>query len=140
MSMDRPCVFCRIVAGEKSAHKLYETSELLAFLDVHPTRKGHALIIPKEHYPTLFDLPRGFGSAMLEAAQMVGRAVMRACGATGLNVGMNVFEPAGQAVFHAHLHLIPREKGDGLDLWPQNSYDNDHEMARLAEVIRGHMS
>ena len=134
--MSGNCVFCQIVAGKIPCAKLYETETVLAFLDIAPVRKGHALVLPKAHHPTLWDLPAGLGEDLLAAMQAVGRAVMAATGAEGLNVGMNNHAAAGQLVPHAHFHLIPRHGGDGLSLWAQSAYAGQEEMAGLAQAIR----
>lgn len=134
--MDRDCIFCRIIAGEIPSAKVYDKGGVFAFLDIAPVNKGHALVVPKGHYETLFDLPPDLGRELLAAMQTVGRAVMSATGASGLNVGMNNFEAAGQLVGHAHFHLIPRHAGDGLTLWTQHAYENGEEMQKLAQAIR----
>ncbi len=134
--MSSDCIFCRIAAGEIPCAKLFESDTVLAFLDIAPVRKGHALVVPKAHHPTLWDLPQDLGRDLLAAMQAVGRAVVEASGAEGLNVGMNNHPAAGQVVLHAHFHLIPRHTGDGLALWPQSSYSGGDEMDRLAEAIR----
>lgn len=134
--MSGDCVFCQIVAGKIPCAKLYETEAVLAFLDIAPVRKGHALVLPKAHHPALWDLPSGLGEELLAALQAVGRGVMEATEAEGLNVGMNNHAAAGQLVPHAHFHLIPRHGGDGLSLWAQSSYADQAEMAGLAQAIR----
>jgi histidine triad (HIT) family protein len=134
--MSSDCIFCRIAAGEIPCAKLYESETILAFLDIAPVRKGHALVVVKAHYPDLWSLPADLGGDLLAAMQAVGRAVVEATGAEGLNVGMNNRAAAGQVVPHAHFHLIPRNAGDGLALWPQSSYAGQEEMVRLAEAIR----
>lgn len=134
--MSHDCIFCRIVKGEIPCAKTYETDAILSFLDIGPVNKGHALIIPKRHYANLFELPPEIGAELATAMRIVGKAVMDATGAEGLNVGMNNFEAAGQLVPHAHFHLIPRFTGDGLALWPPGKYESMDEMATLAEAIR----
>ncbi|MES9997220.1 HIT domain-containing protein [Desulfovibrio aminophilus] len=134
--MSSECIFCRIAAGEIPCAKLYESETILAFLDIAPVRKGHALVVTKAHYPDLWSLPADLGGDLLAAMQAVGQAVVSATGAEGLNVGMNNRAAAGQVVPHAHFHLIPRNVGDGLALWPQSSYAGQEEMERLAEAIR----
>ncbi len=131
------CIFCKIAAGQIPCAKLYEDQDVLAFLDIAPVRPGHALVVPKAHYANLWDLPPALGQSLLAAMQRVGRAVMEATGAGGLNVGMNNMAPAGQLVMHAHFHLIPRHEGDGLRLWPQHPCDDPDDMERLAAAIRG---
>lgn len=130
------CIFCKIVKGDIPCAKLLETDRVLAFLDIAPVAPGHALVIPKAHHPTLFELPEELAAEMLDAQKRLGRAILAATGATGLNVQMNNFESAGQVVFHAHLHLIPRRAGDGLALWPGTPYADNAAMASLAEKVR----
>ncbi len=133
--MDSECIFCKIVAGEIPCAKVYETESCLAFLDIAPVRGGHALVLPKAHYPTLMDLPAEWGEELLRGLSKVGKAVMEATGADGLNLMQNNYEAAGQLVHHAHFHLIPRFEDDGLRLWPQSPYDDPDEMAGLAARI-----
>ena len=132
---DSECIFCRIVAGEIPCAKVYESETVLAFLDIAPVRAGHALVLPKDHHPTLMDLPSGLGGDLMEALSKVGAAVMQATGADGLNLMQNNHEAAGQLVHHAHFHLVPRFKGDGLRLWPQAPYKDPEEMRKLAASI-----
>ena len=130
------CIFCKIVKGEIPCAKLYEDELTLAFLDIAPVAPGHALVIPKAHYEDLFALPETLGAALLAAQQRVGRAVMQAMGATGLNVQQNNAASAGQVVFHAHYHLIPRRAGDGLSLWTGTPYPDAAAVAAVAEAVR----
>lgn len=134
---DEQCIFCRIAAGEVPSAKVHESERLLAFLDIAPTVKGHTLIIPKDHYRSLLDLPADLGAELVEALKVVGRAVMEGTGADGLNLGMNTNAAAGQVVMHAHFHLIPRFNGDGLELWGQKSYAGKEEMNDYAQRIAG---
>ncbi len=133
---DSDCIFCRIVAGEIPCAKVYESKNIIAFLDIAPVRHGHALVLPKGHYPTLWQLPDELGCDLLAALKLVGRGVMEATGADGMNVGMNNHAAAGQLVPHAHAHLIPRKEGDGLSLWDQAPYEDNSVMLELAERIR----
>jgi len=134
--VSQDCIFCKIVAGQIPSAKIYDRGGVYAFLDIAPVNKGHALVVSKAHYATLFDLPDDLGRELLGALKTVGRAVMSATGASGLNVGMNNFESAGQLVHHAHFHLIPRHEGDGLSLWTQHAYESVEEMQKLALAVR----
>ncbi|WP_459851516.1 HIT family protein [Humidesulfovibrio idahonensis] len=134
--MNQDCIFCKIIAGEIPSAKIYDHGGIYAFLDIAPVNKGHALVVPKKHYATLFDVPPDLGRELTTALQVVGRAVMAATGAAGLNLGMNNFEAAGQLVHHAHFHLIPRHAGDGLTLWTQHAYESVEEMQKLTQAIR----
>ncbi|WP_029896559.1 HIT family protein [Desulfohalovibrio reitneri] len=136
---DPECVFCKIVAGEIPSASVLDRDNVYAFLDLNPVRQGHALVIPKSHYPTLLDLDPGLAADLLRAQQDVARAVMLATGADGVNLGLNLGEAAGQVVFHAHYHIIPRFHEDGLRLWPQTPYPSQDEMNRLAGEIRARL-
>lgn len=134
---DPDCIFCKIVAGGIPSAKVYESETCLAFLDIAPVNAGHVLVLPKGHYPTLMDIPAELGCDLMATMSMLGKAVIEATGADGLNLIQNNYEAAGQEVHHAHFHLIPRHSDDGLKLWPQSGYDNPEEMSRLAETIAG---
>nr|WP_287412035.1 HIT domain-containing protein [Pseudodesulfovibrio sp.] len=133
--VDSDCIFCKIVAGEIPCAKVFESETCMAFLDIAPVNAGHALVLPKGHYPTLMDIPVEMGSVLLQALSVVGKAVMEATGADGLNLMQNNYEAAGQLVHHAHYHLIPRFSDDGLRLWEQTPYKDPDEMNRLAAKI-----
>ena len=133
---DPNCIFCKIIQRSIPAAVVYEDEHVLSFLDIAPARPGHALVIPKAHHPTLLDLPLELAQPLLTAAQRIGRAVMGATGAGGLNIVVNTYRDAGQLVDHAHLHLIPRHAGDGLAAWPQGSYPSPQDMAAMAQNIR----
>ncbi|MEW6657794.1 MAG: HIT family protein [Thermodesulfobacteriota bacterium] len=116
------CIFCNIVAGKIPSEKVMETARVLAFLDIAPVNYGHSLVIPKEHHESLLDLPDELWTEMGRVSRQVARALQKVLYARGFNVGMNNFEAAGQVVFHAHLHVIPRYLNDGLFLFPQGVY------------------
>jgi histidine triad (HIT) family protein len=130
------CIFCKIVAGEIPCARIVETDEVLAFLDIAPISPGHTLIIPVEHYETLWDLPEDIAMTLTRAIRKISKAVMTATKADGLNIGMNNLRAAGQLVPHAHFHLIPRFAGDGLDHWPGKAYKNVEEMNLVAANVR----
>jgi histidine triad (HIT) family protein len=139
----RDCIFCGIAAGELQAERVLETPGVLAFLDIAPVNYGHTLVIPKAHYPNLLELPDALWTEMGQVCRRVAQALQAALGAQGFNIDMNNFEAAGQAVFHAHLHVIPRYHTDGLQLFPQASYKpGDREktgehLRRVLEKIEG---
>jgi histidine triad (HIT) family protein len=116
------CIFCRIAAGEAPAERVLETAGVLAFLDIAPVHYGHTLVIPKTHYPNLLELPDALWMELGQVCRRVAQALRGPLYAQGFNIGMNNFEAAGQVVFHAHLHVIPRYPADGLQLFPQESY------------------
>lgn len=132
---NQDCIFCKIVAGEIPCFKIYETDKVFSFLDIGPVNKGHALVIPKQHYENIWDLPAELGQEILTAAQLAGDAIVKVTGADGLNLIMNNNEAAGQLVFHAHFHLIPRFKEDGFSHWDQREYESMDEANGLAQKI-----
>ena len=131
----RDCIFCRIAAGELPAVRVLETPEVLAFLDIAPVNYGHTLVIPKAHYPNLLELPDALWTEMGQVCRRVAQALQGALAAQGFNIGMNNFAAAGQEVFHAHLHVIPRYHTDGLHLFPQASY-KPGDMEKTGEQLR----
>ena len=112
-SQHENCIFCKIARGEIPCTSVFESEELIAFLDISPVNKGHTLLVPKAHMETLFDMPTGIGETLFAAMKQVGSAVMKATGAEGLNVVQNNYSAAGQQVPHVHWHLIPRFADDG---------------------------
>ncbi len=129
------CIFCKIIKGELPASKIYENDKVLAFLDISPTKKGHTLVIPKEHYPYMVDVPDELLKEAIVAVKKVAKAVMTATEAGGVNLSLSMHGVAGQTVPHAHFHIIPRHEGDGLKMWPQGKY-SEGEKDRYAEKIR----
>jgi len=116
------CVFCSIVAGELPSYKVYEDERTLAFLDIHPVSTGHILVIPKVHSANIFEVKEEDWAAVNKTVHKLVPAIDKALGADGVNLMMNNREHAGQVVHHAHIHLIPRFRGDGLKLWPHKDY------------------
>lgn len=123
MSGNANCIFCKIVGGEIPSSVVLETDALIAFLDVGPLADGHLLVIPKQHYTTLLDMPSEDCAQLAGALPQLGAALMAVTGAEGFNVLQNNGPVAGQAVDHVHFHLIPRRGGDGLGYrWKPGSY------------------
>ena len=108
------CIFCKIVRGEIPSRIVYEDKNFLGFLDINPKAEGHTLIIPKKHFNTLLDLPITLGNELLEAMKNIAIELIKEGKAQGFNTIANTYEVAGQVVNHAHFHIIPRNKGDGL--------------------------
>ncbi|MFZ0486980.1 MAG: HIT family protein [Arenicellales bacterium] len=133
------CVFCKIVAGDIPCFKLYEDEHTLAFMDINPASRGHALVIPKTHSPSLFEAPGGDLSAMMATARKVGRAIQSTLNPDGLNLVQANGPGAAQSVFHLHVHVLPRYMGDNLKLnWGINPGDMD-EIKAISEQIAGNI-
>ncbi|MCL4500906.1 MAG: HIT family protein [Deltaproteobacteria bacterium] len=131
----KDCIFCRIVAGQLPAARVLETKNVLAFLDIAPVHYGHTLVIPKAHHQNLLDLPDELWQEIGQVCRRVAQAIQSSLEAQGFNISMNNFPAAGQEVFHAHVHVIPRYVGDGLKLFPQESYLTG-DMEKTAEQLR----
>lgn len=109
------CIFCRIVEGKLPSHKVYEDDLVVAFLDAYPINPGHVLVVPKLHSELLSGLPAETAGRLFQVAQTVEKAVRASglrCEAT--NLVLNNGQAAGQEILHAHLHVIPRFRGDGV--------------------------
>ena len=109
---DCNCVFCKIAGGEIPSTTLYEDEDFRVILDLGPATRGHALLLPKEHYRDLFELDDETAAKVLVKAKRIAGRMKKALGADGFNLVQNNGEAAGQTVFHFHLHLIPRYKDD----------------------------
>jgi histidine triad (HIT) family protein len=130
MTYDPGNIFARIVRGEVPAHKVYEDTDTLAFMDVMPQSEGHTLVIPKWAAENLFDLPQESLTATILTTQRVARAVKKAFDAPGIMIAQLNGRDAGQSVFHTHFHIVPRY--DGIDL-----RFHARDMAD-AQVLAGH--
>src|ERR1700739_102113 len=129
------CIFCKIVRGELPSYKVYEDADTLAFLDIHPVNAGHVLVVPKRHATNIFDISADQWAKIQAVVHKLARIVEQRASADGLNIMMNNREHAGQVVDHAHVHLIPRLKGDDLRLWPHKEY-KEGEGEEIATKIR----
>lgn len=107
------CLFCRIAAGNLPSAELYQDERVFAFLDIHPLRPGHALLVPKRHAARLEDATADDAGALMRAAQKLAKALCKATGAPDATIAINNGPAAGQEVPHLHLHIVPRAKGDG---------------------------
>jgi histidine triad (HIT) family protein len=131
------CIFCKIVAGEIPAQRVDEDEHTIAFMDVNPWTRGHALVIPRVHSRNLYevgdeDLAHTAGAAKRLAVRMRDRL-----GCDGVNL-INSCEPAAwQTVFHLHVHVIPRYDGDPLQLPTRPREADDDELAKVADELRG---
>ena len=123
------CIFCKIANGEIPSATLYEDDEFRVIMDLGPAAVGHSLILPKKHAANLFELPDETAAKAIRVAKEVGKKLKDGLGADGLNVVQNNGEAAGQTVFHFHMHLIPRFKGDnaGVTWTPGTLTDEDKE-------------
>ncbi len=114
MVVDKNCVFCKIAKGEIKQEKIMESDNFFATFDINPHTKGHALVIPKKHFVTLLDIPNKLGGEMLGFTKKLADYLLDKKYGDGFNLVMNNTPVAGQVVMHAHIHVIPRNEGDGI--------------------------
>lgn len=107
------CIFCKIAAGEIPSKTIYEDEQFRVILDISPASKGHALIIPKEHYADIYKLPEDMAGQAMILAKKLALHMTETLNCDGFNIVQNNGETAGQTVFHFHMHLIPRYEQDG---------------------------
>ena len=130
------CIFCKIVAGEIPAAKVYEDELVTAFLDLGPINKGHVLVIPREHQVSAATIPEATAGRMFRVGARLGIALRRAFGYDAYNLHLADGTAAGQVVMHAHLHVVPRGVEDNFRWnWRQLSYADDTERQEYAEKI-----
>ena len=123
------CIFCKIANGEIPAATLYEDENFRVILDLGPASKGHALILPKSHAANIYELSDEMAAKAMILAKKMATAMTAALKCDGFNIVQNNGECAGQTVFHFHMHLIPRYKGDqvGIIWHPVELSDADKE-------------
>ena len=129
------CIFCKIINGEIPSHVLYEDEQFKVILDVNPATKGHALILPKEHYANLYELPEETAADAMKLAQRKMRKMTEKLDCDGFNIVQNNGEAAGQTVFHFHMHLIPRYKNDGEILKYIAGDPGPEELERIKKTL-----
>lgn len=136
MTTDAECIFCKIVAGDLPAEKIHEDDKTIAFMDVNPGTRGHALVIPKNHAKDLLEIDPDELAAVSRSAQTVSRRVMERLEADGINLLNCCGSEAWQTVFHFHLHVVPRYVDDPLQLpWIPAPGEPD-EIAQTAKLLR----
>jgi len=111
------CIFCKIAQGKAKARITQQNKWAMAFVAKDETSKGHTLVIPKDHYESIFDIPKDCLQGVMELAQGLSRKLKAELGATGVNLLHASGKDAQQSVFHFHIHVVPRYPNDGLDLW-----------------------
>jgi histidine triad (HIT) family protein len=131
------CIFCKIVAGELPATIVDEDEQTLAFMDINPATRGHALVVPRAHAADLLEIEPDQLAAVSTAAQRLARRVWERLGADGVNVINSCGAAAWQTVFHFHLHVIPRYEGDPLRLPWVPAPGDAQEIAAAAAHLRG---
>ena len=116
MATPAHCIFCDLIQGAAEVSVCYDDGRAIAFMDIQPVNPGHVLVVPREHYESLLDVPREVAMHLFDVGMRLAPVIQRICGCSDMNLVVNSGEAAGQDVFHYHLHLIPRRAGDGFDI------------------------
>jgi histidine triad (HIT) family protein len=129
------CVFCNIAASLHAAELVYEDKTFIAFLDDRPLFPGHVLLVPRQHYVTLLELPDELGGAAMRTLQLLARAVESALDAEGTFIAIN--NRVSQSVPHLHIHIVPRRRRDGLRgfFWPRQKYLDNEAKETVRDAI-----
>lgn len=135
---DCNCIFCKIIGGEIPSNTIYEDEDFKVILDVNPATKGHALILPKQHYADMYEMETELLGKAVKLAQKVITYETKVLGCDGYNVLQNNGEIAGQTVFHFHMHLLPRYKNgnnENLLTWGHETFSGE-ELKALCEEMK----
>lgn len=131
------CVFCRIVEGNLPAEKVYEDERIVAFLDIHPANDGHTLVVTKQHYENIFEIPEEELGYVHSQTKKIAQAIKSAVNADGINIDQSNGQAARQEVPHLHVHIIPRFNNDNIMVGLMRRGNDDAEFLRtVAEKIR----
>jgi histidine triad (HIT) family protein len=130
------CIFCQISAGTLDAEIVHETPEAIAFLDKYPATRGHVVVIPRAHAASLPELDDAAVGGLFRAVKDVMRKVAAAVAPAGMNVGWNHGKPAGQHVFHLHVHVLPRFAQGGRGVQALGEGTGKVSLAEVGEAIR----
>jgi histidine triad (HIT) family protein len=129
------CIFCKIAKGEISSNKVYEDESVFAFLDINPVSAGHTLVIPKKHYENIYDIPEEILEKITIVAKRLVLIYRDKFEIESVNILNSNGSAAQQDVFHYHMHIIPRKKGDGtIFKWESKKVDFDKFLEKLGEV------
>ncbi len=130
------CLICEIVKGDEKSFKIFEDDDFIAFLDIRPLFPGHCLMAPKQHVENIYSLSPDKGNNFLSAIQTIGNAITRGMASEGTFIAIN--NNVSQSIPHLHIHIVPRNKGDGLKgfFWPRNKYESLDQIRETQEKIK----
>lgn len=130
------CIFCKLANGEIPTNSIYEDDKFNVILDMGPATKGHALILPKEHYANLFELPEETAGDVMILAKKLAAKMKERLNADGFNLVQNNGSCAGQTVFHFHFHLIPRYENDGQTILWDPTKPSSEELEQVRDLLK----
>ena len=132
------CVFCRIARKQALASFVYEDENVMAFLDIRPLNEGHTLVIPKEHYETIYEIPEEQIAYLHRIVKRTALAVKKATKADGISIFQQNGKAAGQEIFHLHVHVVPRYEGQKLPRFGEIPEASREKLNQVASNIRKH--
>lgn len=140
MSADLDCIFCAIVAGRAEGSLVHQDDLIIAFMDTMPVTRGHLLVVPLDHHELVGEMPEGLLGKVMEVGRQLGTRLRKTLGSEGISFHLADGIAAGQEVAHVHLHLIPRNPGDGFGFRFPAGYGTQPyrgELDAIAESLRG---
>jgi len=129
------CIFCKIITQEIPSQKIYEDEHTYAFLDIHPVNIGHTIVIPKIHSANIYEIPDIILTHLSKTVKKLAITIKKAVIADGINIVMNNDSAAGQIIFHAHIHIVPRFSNDGFTHWRGARNYHPDEMSSVGKKI-----
>ncbi len=132
---DSQCIFCKLANGDIPTNTIYEDADFRIFLDASPATRGHALILPKEHYANLFELPEELAGKAIILAKKMAAVMKERFDCDGVNIVQNNGEAAGQTVFHFHMHIIPRYADDGQIIGWKPTSPSEEELTEIKNAL-----
>lgn len=130
------CIFCKIAQKQAPASFIYEDEKVIAFLDTRPLNEGHTLVIPNEHYETIFEIPDELLGHLHKIVKRVAIAVKKATAADGISIFQQNGKAANQEIIHFHVHVVPRFEGQRLTRFGETSEADREELNRVTEKIK----
>ena len=139
MRFDESCIFCKIVKKQLPSSIIYEDDLVMAFLDIRPVNEGHSLVIPKEHYADIFDVPSELLGKVHQVTKKVAIAVKQAVNADGISIIQQNGKAANQDIFHLHVHVIPRYPGEKIKAFHELQIAEPNQLDQAAAKIKQHL-
>jgi histidine triad (HIT) family protein len=136
LNFDESCIFCKIVQKQAPSSVVYEDETVLAFLDIRPLNMGHVLVIPKEHFVDIFDIPEPQLCQVQKVAKLTAFAVKESVNADGISIIQQNGKAAGQDIFHLHVHVVPRFEGQKLTPFHELKTVDREKLDQIASKIR----
>lgn len=139
MKFDESCIFCKIVQKQAPSSIIFEDDKVMAFLDIRPVNEGHTLVIPKDHYIDIYEIPQELIGQVHIVTKTVSLAVKQAVNAEGISIIQQNGKAAGQDIFHLHVHIIPRYHGQKMTSFHELKTVENEKLDQTATKIKQHL-